>query len=89
MVTVKHSGSLVTISDQLVCAKNSTNNVYSAGGLVLLQVNAIFDHHHGESGEQEDRGDQGEQRRTGENRKNKRTRRGGRENREDRKNNEE
>ncbi|WIA17822.1 hypothetical protein OEZ85_009328 [Tetradesmus obliquus] len=41
VVTIKHSGSLVTLSSQGFAAKNSLDNEYSAGAAVLLQAHFV------------------------------------------------
>lgn len=38
MVTIKHSGSLVTLSSQGFAAKNSLDNAYTSGAALLLQA---------------------------------------------------
>lgn len=46
VVTIKHSGSLITVSPTTVGAKNSLCNEFCAGGLVLLEVSATTSYCH-------------------------------------------
>jgi hypothetical protein len=41
VVTIKHSGSLVTLSHQGFAAKNSLDNEFTAGAAVLLQAHFV------------------------------------------------
>lgn len=41
MITIKHSGSLVTLSCQGFAAKNSLDNEFTAGAAVLLQTHFV------------------------------------------------
>lgn len=38
VVTIKHSGSLVTLSAHGFAAKNSLDNEFTAGGLVVVMI---------------------------------------------------
>jgi hypothetical protein len=41
VITIKHSGSLVTLSSQGFAAKNSLDNEFTAGAAVLLQAHFL------------------------------------------------